>query len=219
MLLKQWGSRSWRNRALTLAVAILCTGCSSEPEAKPDAGPSCTLPFIGDKSKPIEAVLTVRDVSGKSVELKDGDEVPLVFPPQGGRVVFLGARVNNVDPCAVKLSGAIRDVATNQVRIDNRTVNLRVGADGRGASVDDDISTFSNVPMCPNQWASTDAFDKPFRVEITIQDRGGRTVSKQVMVTPKCAEPDRLAECLCICKKGYMLGEMCAAPDAGADGG
>ncbi len=199
--------------------AVGLVGCSSDPPAAADAGPSCTLPFIGDKDQPIEAVLTVRDVNGKSVELKDGDEVPLVFPPQGGRVVFLGARVKNVDPCAVKLSGAIRDPATNQVRIDNRSVNLRLAPDGFGTGVDDDISTFSNVPMCPNQWASTDAYDKPFRVEVTVQDRGGRSVTKQAMVTPKCAEPDRLAECLCICKQGYVLGEMCAAPDAGTDGG
>jgi len=199
---------------------LVTLGCSSEPDPPADAGPACTLPFIGDRSKAMEATLTVRDVSGKSVDLKDGDEVPLIFPPQGGRVVFLAAKVNNVDPCAVKLSGAIRDVATNQVRVDNRTVNLRVGPDGLGTAVDDDISTFSNVPMCPNQWASTDAFDKPFRVEITIQDRGGRSISKQVMVTPKCAEPALAAECLCICKKGYVLGEMCSAStDAGTDGG
>ncbi len=194
-------------------------GCSSDPEPPPDAGPSCTLPFIGDKNAPIEAIVTVRTVDGKSVDLNDGDTVPLVFPPQGGRVVFIGARVKNVDPCAVRLAGAIRDVATNQVRIDNRTVNLRASGDGYGTSVDADISTFSNVPMCPNQWASSDAFDKPFRVELTITDRGGRTINKQIMVTPKCAEPDRLNECLCICKKGYVLGEKCSASDAGVDGG
>jgi len=206
------------NRSLALA-AVFLGACSSEPDPPADAGPSCTLPFIGDKTKAIEATLTVRNAGGKSVELKDGDEVPLIFPPQGGRVVFLGARVINIDPCAVKLSGAIRDLATNQVRVDNRTINLRLAPDGYGASVDEDISTFSNVPMCPNQWASTDAFDKPFRVEIAIQDRGGRTINKQVMVTPKCAEPALAAECLCICKKGYVLGERCDVSDAGTDGG
>ncbi len=183
--------------------------CSPEPDAPADSGPACTLAFIGDKSKPLEIALTVRDANGKSVPLKEGDDVPLIFPPQGGRVVFVGARVNNVDPCAVKLSGAIRDVATNQVRVDNRTVNLVLGSDGWGGGVDEDISTFSNVPMCPNQWASTDAFDKPFRVEVTVQDKTGRSASKQVTVTPRCAEPANVAECLCICKKGYVLGEVC----------
>jgi hypothetical protein len=184
-----------------------------------DAGPSCALAFIGDKSAPIEVIVTVRTTDGASIDLKDGDNVPLIFPPQGGRVVFIGARVKNVDPCAVKLSGAIRDVATNQVRIDNRTINLRASGDGYGSSVDGDISTFSNVPMCPNQWASTDAFDKPFRVELTVADREGRSVSKQAMVTPTCAEADRRDECLCICKKGYVLGEVCGPTDGGVDGG
>jgi hypothetical protein len=202
----------------TLIVASLVS-CSPEPSVPVDSGPACTLPFIGDKTKPIEMTLTVREASGKSVALKEGADVPLIFPPQGGRVVFLGARVNNVDPCAVKLSGAIRDVATNQVRVDNRTVNLIAGADGWGGGVDEDISTFSNVPMCPNQWASTDAFDKPFRVEVTVTDKSGRTVMKQAMVTPRCAEPANAAECLCICKKGYVLGEVCmTTTDAGSDG-
>lgn len=204
------------SRALLLVSLV---SCSPEPAGPVDSGPMCTLAFIGDKSKPLEIVLTVRDAMGRSIPLNEGDDVPLIFPPQGGRVVFVGARVNNVDPCAVKLSGAIRDVATNQVRVDNRTVNLVLGSDGWGGGVDEDISTFSNVPMCPNQWASTDAFDKPFRVEITVQDKTGRSASKQAMVTPRCAEPANLEECLCICKNGYVLGETCAPlADAGADG-
>lgn len=183
---------------------VACLGCSPEHANTPDTAPSCALPYVGDPTKPIALEVTVLD-QGKSRIIKDGDDVPLIFPPQGGRVVFIGARVMNIDPCAVKLSGAIRDTVTNQVRLDNRTINLR-----DGASVDTDISTFSNVPMCPNQWASTDAFDHPFRVELEVRDRSGRTASKQITVTPRCSEPDRAAECLCICKKGYVLGEMCS---------
>jgi hypothetical protein len=190
-------------------------GCSPEPVAPADTGPSCALPFIGDPNQPIALEVTVLD-GGKARVLTEGADVPLIFPPQGGRVVFLGARVTNIDPCAVRLSGAIRDPATSQVRIDNRTINLRPTDDGFGASIDTDISTFSNVPMCPNQWASTDAFDQPFKVELEVRDRKDRSAKKVITVTPRCAEPDRAAECLCMCKKGYVLGETCAA-DGGTD--
>ena len=35
-------------------------------------------------------------------------------------------------------------------------------------------------------------------------------------MTPECGQPENLAECLCICKGGYVLGESC---DAGVEGG
>lgn len=189
---------------LIRCAVVVLLGCSPSRDA-PDAAPSCSLPFIGDKSKPIELELTVLE-GGSARVLKDGVDVPLILPPQGGRVVFLGVRATNIDPCAVKLSGAIRDTATNQVRVDTRTVNLR-----DGASIDADISTFSNVPMCPNQWAGTDAFDQPFRVEVEVRDKSGRTANKQLTVTPRCNEAGKEAECKCICKKGYVLGEPCAS--------
>jgi len=105
----------------------------------------------------------VLGTNGVSTPVQSGGTVPLVTPPQGGRVIFLGVRATNVDPCAVKITGAIRDPATKQVRVDARTVNLSPSGDGYGVSVDSSISSFANVPVCPNEWASTDAFDQPSR--------------------------------------------------------
>ncbi|GAC1546919.1 MAG: hypothetical protein NVS3B10_10840 [Polyangiales bacterium] len=159
--------------------------------------------------------MVARGADGRSSKVNDGDDVALTFPPQGGRVIFAGVRATNLDPCAVKLSGALRDETSLNVRVDTRTVNLKPTGDGWGASLDTDISSFSNVPTCPNQWADTDVFDHEFELTLTVTERGGRTATQTLKVKPRCAEPAREAECRCICKRGYVLGESCAGPDAG----
>jgi hypothetical protein len=131
--------------------------------------------------------------------------------------VFVGVDVKNADPCGTRLAGAVRDEATGQVRVDNRTVTLRAKDGGIAGSVPSNITTFSNIPVCPNQWASKDVFDQTFLLEVSVVDRQGKGASSQVHVRPYCAEPKNEAECRCICKQGYVLGERC---DAGVvDGG
>lgn len=137
-------------------------------------------------------------------------------------------RVLNVDGCAAQIVGALRDPATKQVRLDGRIVNLRRGDDGWGVSgqglttkIEEsaEIGDYSNVPLCPNQWADRDVFDQSFELEFVLTDRLGKTVSKKISVVPRCAEPGaKEAACRCLCRKGYVLGEVCGE-DAGADGG
>ena len=178
--------------------------------------------MFGDPTKPMELELGVIGAANARAKIDEGSDVPLVFPPQGGRVLFVGVRVTNVEGCEVQLTGALRDETTKQVRVDARTILLH--ATGDGFAVNDpvqgspDISSFSNVPVCPNQWASSNAFDHEFELSVTLKDKSGHSGTKTIHVTPRCAEPDKLAECLCICKAGYRLGEACSA-DAGADGG
>ncbi|MBC7052244.1 hypothetical protein G6O46_24860, partial [Salmonella enterica subsp. enterica serovar Enteritidis] len=102
------------------------------------------------------------------VPLNDGDDLAIVFPPQGGRVAFVGVRAINLDGCGVQVTGALRDLGSRQVRVDGRTVNLRKEADGWGTTgqgtttnLEDSaaIGDYSNVPLCPNQWAEVDVFD------------------------------------------------------------
>lgn len=212
-----------RRRALLLVLALgasaLGAGCGPDTESPTDAGPDgssgCTLPFLGDEKKDAVAELWALGPDGVSHPVKDGDTVSMIFPPQGGRVIFAGVRATNLDPCGLKITGSLRDPATKQVRIDGRNVNLFPEADGWGRSVDDDISTFANVPVCPNQWASTDLFGQTFELAVALTDRGGRKVTVTAQVLPACDEVEHQSECLCICKQGYVLGEMCAPPDAG----
>lgn len=192
-------------------------GCPTDPA--PPEGPACTLVFLGDKSTPVVLEIVARGIDGKSRVIRDGDAVPLVYPPQGGRVVFVGVRATNLDACAVKLTGSIRDETTGQLRLDARTINLLPTGDGWGASLDVDIATFSNIPMCPNQWASADVFDHDYQLTLSVIDKAGRAGQQTIRVTPKCAEPDRATECFCICKQGYKLGESCADAGPPADSG
>ncbi len=209
-----------RSRRTLIGIAILgpCSllfVCCHHDEEEQDAAPACKLPFLGEAGKPVQLEVTVADGSGVSKPLKDGDRVPLIDPPQGGRVIFIGARATNIDACAVKLSGAIRDPLSKQVRFDNRTINLVPTGDGWGASGEGVISNFSNIPLCPNQWSDQDAFEKEYELTISVADKSGHTATRTLKVTPFCAEPAKLDACLCICKKGYVLGEKCTPADAG----
>ncbi|APR83621.1 Hypothetical protein A7982_08970 [Minicystis rosea] len=209
-------------RRTALAFALLITGCS-DPAPMPsdggvDAGPhGCTTGFVGDGTKEPEIVITVLGPGTTLTEVAEGGAVPLIFPPQGGRVIFAGARARNLEACGATVTGALRDPTTKQVRLDARTVNLVPAGDGWVETDPTDISSFSNVPVCPNQWSMTDLYGAAYELEITIADRSGRTVTKKVSVKPACAEPESEAECLCICKGGYVLGESCTTSDGGAD--
>jgi hypothetical protein len=210
--------------ALAAASPLLAgvAGCSegSDPP-EPDGGSGCDLDYLGDPDLPmvIEPVFMAPDES--VVPLADGDTLPLVFPPQGGRVVFVGVRATNLLPCGVKLTGAARDLVTGQLRFDARTMNFVPGPDGKGGSIEGDLSTFSNVPICPNQWASVDAFDQTFGIEIQVQDRDGKKGEVMLQAKLACAEPANEEGCKCICKEGYTTDQVCNEPlaDGGADGG
>ena len=83
----------------------------------------------------------------------------------------LGVRAQNVDPCTVELTGSFKDPGNGQVRLDQRLVNLRVRDGGVAYSAAGAINLWANVPLCPNQWASRDAFGQTFRLDVTLKER------------------------------------------------
>lgn len=196
-----------------LLLSAGASGCGPDPTPPVDAGADakvgCTLPFIGDATQPTEIEIIALKADYTSVPVAAGDSVALLFPPQGGRVIFAGVRARNVDPCNLQLSGAVRDLDTAQLRVDARTINLEATSDGWGRSSDADIASFANVPMCPNQWSKTNIYGTKYELEVSITDRAKHTTTKKVTVTPACAEPENEAECTCICRGGYVLGESC----------
>jgi hypothetical protein len=200
-------------------VPLAIVGCPGDGGYPNDSGPIlCTLGYLGDRAAPIDLQLVARGASGAAIPIDEGADVALVFPPQGGRVTFVGARMTNVDPCYMNITGALRDPTSNAVRVDKRTVNLTPVGDGvHGAPNDADISSFANVPTCPNQWASIDLYDQTFQLEFSVTDRNGKTAKKTIHVVPRCAEPDKEVECRCICEAGYVLGRPCTPHDAGTD--
>lgn len=203
---------------ITLCTAAL-SGCPDNPPNPPNdggaGGSSCTLEYVGDKDAPIEIEVVTLDPDYVAQPFTDGGDASILFPPQGGRVIFAGVRAKNLDPCAVRLTGAMRDPVTMQVRIDTRTVNLDPTEDGWGQSDAGDISTFSNIPVCPNNWSDQDVFDQTFGLEMRVKDKDGKEGSAVLNVVPRCNEvktvdgQDLQKDCLCICKEGYVTGEMC----------
>ncbi|AKT36049.1 hypothetical protein [Chondromyces crocatus] len=210
---------------LILPLGLITGGCPGDPEPPPqppptpDGGPTgCKLEPLGDPTAPIEFEIIALDPEYQAYPVSDGDVVHNLFPPQGGRVIFAGVRATNLDPCAVQLAGAIRDPVSQQARPESRTTNLKPLGDGWGASIESDISTFSNIPTCPNQWSSRDLYDAPYELTVQITERTGRTASKTVQVVPVCEEAGLIDDCRCMCKGGYVLGEACA-PGSGSGGG
>jgi hypothetical protein len=220
----------------TLAALFGLAGCPSGGEATPagDAGaeaapPTCAAGYLGDPSKDIALELRALRADGTDVPLNDGDDLAIVFPPQGGRVSFIGVRAINLDGCGVQVIGALRDLGSRQVRTDGRTVNLLREADGWGTTgqgtttnIEDSaaIGDYSNVPVCPNEWADVDVFDQPFEVEVQVRDRTKKSATKVIKVTPRCAETGaKETACRCLCKRGYVLGESCGEDAGVPDGG
>jgi hypothetical protein len=209
--------RAFLHRFASSTLILAAVGCGdSTPgtdggSSSSDRGssPACRVGFIGDPAMPVEMTLVALGPDRVSREITDGSEVAMILPPQGGRVIFVGARVSNISACQLELSGSLRDATTGQVRVDARTVNLRPSTEGWGGPVDGDISSFSNIPLCPNQWASTAVYGNPFDLTVSITDPDGRTASRTIQVTPTCAEPMFEAQCLCQCQQDYMLGEKC----------
>jgi hypothetical protein len=216
-----------------LAAALVLAGCPAgddapEADAGPDSPADCPAGFLGDPSKEIAIELRALKADGTDVPIADGDDLAIVSPPQGGRVSFVGVRATNLDGCGVQITGALRDLGSRQIRVDGRTVNLRKddsgwGTTGRGTTtnIEDSaaIGDYSNIPVCPNQWADVDVFDQPFELEVLVQDRHKKKMTKTIKVTPRCSEPGtKEVACRCLCKKAYVLGETCGEV-AGADGG
>ncbi len=202
-------------------MAAFAVGSCSSHGAPAEAKEPCPAGFLGDSAAAPDFDIQVLRADDSVVTLQEGASVPMILPPQGGRVIFVGVRATNVDGCGLQLTGALRDLTTGRVTIDSRTINLTATGDGWGASatatesVSAAVGSFSNIPTCPNEWSATDLFGHPYGLEVTVVDRAMRQLTKKITVTPACGQPENLTQCLCICMTGYVLGQACS--DAGIE--
>jgi hypothetical protein len=179
-------------------VAMLA-GCPHPPVASKDME-SCSNVVIGDPGQPIQAVLAVSDgTSTATIDVTDGAAVPLVTPPQGGKVTYTTARVRNLDSCGVSFKGRYRDPATGvEIGFDGRTADLVIGADGWGRVDPTANAAFTNIPACPD-YGPQDVQGRTLLLELVVTDRSGRTVTVSHRVVPTCMQADATERALCIC--------------------
>jgi hypothetical protein len=206
-------------KALTaLLLSLACASCGSD-DAKADPAHermsasqsgSCTS---GDPKQPLEIDLVYRDVNGAMMPLAELADLPLIQPPQGGKVLLVGVRARNIEGCTLMLSTALRDAADNMiVSLERRPVSLEPDADGWLRPLQPmELSNYSNLPACPHANLTHSINGEPYVIEISATDAAGRNAKLTRKIVPTCAEPASLDLCLCECTKDYTLGGACGA--------
>ena len=181
------------------------------------SGTPCT--FVGTEGSPAEIEPLLMKADGSLVPIHDGDSIDILTPPQGGIVAFVGVRATNVSLCGIRVQGAIRDPGPDHlVQADLRSVTMRADGTGWAAPLPQDFSAVANIPLCHNVWSSRDLYGVPYGLEIELFDANRTSLAKKTLtVMPRCADADPrdLAECACICKQGYHLGDSCGAGGSG----
>ncbi|HVV84888.1 MAG TPA: hypothetical protein VHE35_17610, partial [Kofleriaceae bacterium] len=200
--------------AAGLAIAALgaLAGCG-------DDAPSPMSCPVGDRTQPIELAIMVSD--GVTLhDFTDGDPVPLRRPLQGGQAIMIGVRATNVDGCKVNLTTTLRDPDDDRsLGLDVRPVTLVPSADGWARPAEPFFQSIGSTPACPNLVADRDIFGSPWKVELRLDEDGGRSATVFATVVPYCDEQSPKDECECECDADYVLGAACPLVDAGTDAG
>jgi hypothetical protein len=196
-----------------LSLAAECDGDGPAPDAGPD-----DVCIIGDPTAPAQIEFVYRDADGVVKPLTDGQEIPLMLPPQGGKVVYLGIRAKNVT-CTVQLNAGFFDDCRDPPIIfarEARPVELREGASGFGEPINDPTDPFVpnllNIPTCPSFAASRDQDNVPTRFELRVTEalRPGEGDNRRHVfsgtVVPVCGEPEIFDKCHCECDADYIIG-------------
>jgi hypothetical protein len=197
-----------------LSILLVGVGACSQPTQKN----TCAAGFIGDPSQPPQTVMIYTDGTSQVLsEVQSGQAIPLEPPPQGGYVMYLAARVLNMDAC-VEFSGNLKDPATgNQVGFDARSSTVQLRDDGWGWPDAKSNSNLSNVNGCPDYF-SQDVQGRMLTLEMTVSDKDGRSVKVSQPIIPTCmlADPAAQTDCICTCSANYVLGSCSASVDGGA---
>jgi len=152
-----------------------------------------------------------RTRDGMAVDATAGAQVPLTIPPQGGLVLFVGARVRNLDAASVTVTASLRDAADSPVlTLEQRPVHLTIGADGWAAPADPaGMFDWANLPACPLSSATRDVYDQPYVLRIGVADASGASTDAKLEIVPTCEAGANGDLCRCQCKLGYSLGDPC----------
>jgi len=182
---------------MRLAWLLALAACSSPPK------PAADLGTIGVVATEYDAV--------KMTQAPLGAQLALVRPPQGGYVVFVGARVTGfAAPTTVELTGLLKNGAT-VISQDARTVTLQQAPDDANVWIPDlrSITTVSNIAVCPSN-STTDRVNASFTLEVQVLDRAtGRMGVADQTTQLVCTQSDATVQqnCVCECQGNFMVGK------------
>jgi hypothetical protein len=197
---------------------LLIMGADCDVAPVVDGGPAEGEPeppcIIGDENGEAELVLVYRTVDGEVADLVDNGEVPLILPPQGGKVTLIGVRAKNVT-CRLLLNGSVSNslCGGNIIGLEGRPIDLEVRDDGFGyPAAPDTLDNYVNIALCPNASSTRDSDGQPYALQVRATEvrRLGEDVARtHVMtatITPVCAEPDIFDTCRCTCDADFING-------------
>jgi hypothetical protein len=153
---------------------------------------------------PITLVATEYDPLGKGdTPLSDGADVHLQLPPQGGAVLFVGARAGNLSGAPVELEGRLS--VDGQLAGSDRRSSTFVQTGSYFAPALDSSLAMANVPVCPSGVVT---LDQAARLRVTLTD-GERSAFVELEVIPRCAQSDAsvLSLCRCVCAADFLPGQ------------
>jgi hypothetical protein len=191
-----------------LACACLALACGGEESRRDSAQDGC---FVGDVAKAAEFDVVYRTADGELKLAEDMAEVPLIQPPQGGKVLFLGVRARNLDGCGLTLATALVEPDGTVVSLERRPVTLEANAEGwMEPQRPSEASNYSNLPACPRADLARSIEGEVYELRVNITDSAGRKAERSLRIVPMCGEPGLLELCHCECSKDYRLGGGCA---------
>jgi hypothetical protein len=197
-------------RALLLLTCIAAGACAGTIESDDQALDPADC-FVGDPDLEPEVQLIYRTVEGAYAPLEEMGQVPMILPPQGGKVFLVGVRARNLDICGVQLVAGFRDHCSGRiVGSERRPVFLVKDAEGWAVPRQPhELSDYSNVPACPSFGTDRDVDGEPYELELQLTDGRQRSVILTRDVVPVCGEAQHAAQCECECDADYILGQGC----------
>jgi hypothetical protein len=194
-----------------LVCLVACSSPTPSPAAIDAAVDSGSAAQIDATMEGPEVAIIYRTRDGKAVDAAMDAPVPMIFPPQGGFVMLVGARVRGLDPATVTVTASLRDAATTPVlTLEMRPVSLTLGADGWAWPADpDDMFDWANLPTCPLSNTTRNLYDQAYVLRIAATDGAANSSEAKLTIVPTCESGTAGALCRCQCKHGYKLGDPC----------